>query len=129
MSPMFLGLGTSGVELRSTPTAAPPQPGELPACVSAHTFDRRSWGGLTTIEFDVWLMGCNDAAGQLRLESGPTCEATSFLGAGQATCTATQDGSELKVVLHLSYPFGLNLLAGPPTTRTFWIQPGGSYRS
>ena len=67
--------------------------------------------------------------GRLRLAAGPICEAKSFLGAGQATCTAMPDGSDLKVVVHLEYPFELNPLAGPPITTTFWKRPSGSYHS
>ena len=67
--------------------------------------------------------------GRLRLAAGPICEAKSFLGAGQVTCTAIPDGSDLKVVVHLEYPFKLNLLAGPPITTTFWkALPGATTR-
>ena len=128
-SPMLIGSGNAGVELNSTPASSPPQPGELPACVSAHTYDSRGWGALKTIQSDVWLTGCNNSAGQLRLESGPTCRATSLLGGGQATCTAVPDGTSLKVFVHIVYPFGLNLIAGPNTTTTFWIDHSGGYHS
>lgn len=78
---------------------------------------------------NVRLIGCNNPAGHLQLSAGPICDAKSFLGAGQATCIATSDGSDLKVVVHFVYPFGLNVLAGPNTTTTFWIDHSGSYRS
>jgi hypothetical protein len=126
---MLLGGGGGGVELHSSYSDFPPQPGALPACVSAHTFDSRSWGGWNTIRSDVWLTGCNNASGQLRIESGPTCQATSFLGAGHITCTATPDGSNLKVVVHVDYPLGLNLVAGQRTTTSFWVDPSGDYSS
>ncbi len=104
MSPMLLGAGTGGVELNS-PVDVPPEPGQLPACVSVHTYDSRSWGGWKTVQSDVWLTGCNNSSGELRVQSGPTCTATSFLGAGEAICTATPDGSKLKVAVKVVYPF------------------------
>lgn len=125
-SPMLLGASTAGVELLSTPSGTS---SGLPHCVSAHTYDSRGWGGFTTVRSDVRLIGCNNPAGHLQLSAGPICDAKSFLGAGQATCIATSDGSDLKVVGHFVYPFGLNLLAGPNTTTTFWIDHSGSYRS
>jgi hypothetical protein len=129
ISPMLLGSGTGGVELGHTDTSFPPQPGQLPACVSVHTFEYRNWGGWKTIQSDVWLTGCNNAEGQLRLESGPTCRATSFLGSGQATCSAAADGNKLKVVVNILYPFDLNVLDPQKATTIFWIDPGGSYSS
>ena len=76
---------------------------------------------------DVWVMGCKDVGGQLRLASGPTCSATMFLGPGTATCTATPAGDRLKVVVHISYPFGLDWLAARPSMTAFTLSPGGGY--
>ena len=126
---MLLGTSTSGVELNAPPSSDPPQPGELPACVAVHTYDSRGWGGLKTVQSDVWLRGCNTSSGELRVESGPTCRATSLLGAGKAICTASPDGTSLKVSVRMVYPFGLNLITGPNTTTTFWIDHSGGYHS
>ena len=128
-SPMLLGTSKAGVELAAMPAGVTTKPSDLPRCVSAHIYDSHGWGSFTTIRSDVRLIGCNAAAGRLRPAAGPICEATSVFGGGQATCTATPDGSDVKVVVHLKYPFGLNLLAGPPSTATFWISPSGSYHS
>ena len=65
----------------------------------------------------------------MRLESGPACRATSFLGPGSATCTAMHWGTSLKVVVTVEYPFGLNLISGQPATSSFRIDPGGGYNS
>jgi len=78
---------------------------------------------------DVWVMGCTDAQGHLRLASGPTCTATSFLGPGTATCTATPAGDRLKVVVHISYPFVLDWLNGRPSTTAWTLSPGGGYNA
>jgi hypothetical protein len=129
IGPMLPGSGSGGVELRSTYADFLPQPGQLPACVSVHTYDLRSWGSWSTFRSDVWLVGCNNAAGQLRIASGPSCRATSFLGGGQATCIATPDGNKLKVTVNFVYPFGLNQVAGPKSSSTFWVDPGGGYSS
>jgi hypothetical protein len=127
---MLLGPSTGGVELGQIPVPQPGadyQPGQLPPCVSAHTYARRAWPGLQMIGSDVWLVGCNDADGRLRISSGPTCQATSFLGRGTATCTASPSGSNLKVTVHINYPFGLDLLAGQPASTTFTLHPDGGY--
>jgi hypothetical protein len=122
--PMLLGSNASGVELGQTPVT---QPGELPACVSAHTFDSRFWGGWQTLRSDVWLTGCSNSAGQLRAASGPTCRATSFLCPGSATCTASPAGDGLKVVVQLDYPFGLDLIAGRPLKTAFTVSRSGGW--
>ena len=127
IGPMLLGSNVSGVALGNPmtwPVATDP-PGALPACNSSHTYDSRSWPGLQTLRSDVWVTGCKDAAGQMRVTSGPTCEATSLLSPGTATCTATSEGDHLKVVVHISYPFGLDWIAGRPSTTAFTLDSGG----
>lgn len=129
---MLLGPGVSGVRLDHTQASHPGvayQPGELPACVSVHTYDWRTWPGVQTIRSDVWLTGCNNSAGELRASSGPTCQATSFLGRGTATCTASPAGRSVKVVVHIVYPFGLNLIAGQPTTTSWTVNQYGNWSS
>jgi hypothetical protein len=130
---MLLGNGYSGVFLSSTPIThadgSPSRPGELPSCVSVRVLDTRSWPGLETIHSEVSLTGCNNSAGELRLTSGPTCKATSFLGPGTASCTATQSGRDLKVVFSANYPVGIGFFAVEPTTTTFRLTPEGSYFS
>jgi hypothetical protein len=128
IGPMLLGSNVSGVALGNpgvTWAVATDQPGALPACVSAHTYDSRSWPGVQTLQAGVWVTGCKDAAGQMRVTSGPTCEATSLLGPGTATCTATSEGDHLKVVVHISYPFGLDWIAGRPSTTAFTLDSSG----
>jgi hypothetical protein len=125
---MVLGVGSSGVELGPYP---PPQPGdqplESPSCVMAHTYQQRSWPGLQTLRSDVWVAACKEVLGQQRLAAGPTCSATSFLGPGTATCTAAPDGDRLKVVVHISYPLGLDWIAGWPSTTAWTVSPGGGW--
>ena len=104
------------------------QANRLPACVSAHTVDSREWGSLQTIRADVWVSGCKDANGRLQLSAQPKCTATSFLGPGTATCSATESGGSIKVVVYVVYPFGLDLIAGQPTTTSFMIDTGGGYQ-
>lgn len=128
MSPMLFGSGTSGVELNAPPGVTPnvlSQPNEPPGCVSVHTFSSRFWPGLQLLRSEVWLKGCTDSGGQMHLVSGPTCQATSFLGRGTATCTATPTGDSLEVVVRIDYPFGLNESAGQPTTTRFRINTNG----
>jgi hypothetical protein len=130
LTPILFGYSTSGVELNAPPVVSPNglfQPSEPPGCVSVHTYSSRFWPGLQMLRSDVWLRGCNDSAGHLSLVSGPTCQATSFLGRGKASCTATQAGDSLRVVVQMNYPFGLNEWAGQPTRTTFMIDPGGGY--
>jgi hypothetical protein len=130
MTPILFGYGTSGVELNAPPGVSPnalSQPSEPPGCVSVHTFSSRFWPGLQLLRSDVWLKGCTDSGGQMRLVSGPTCQATSFLGRGTASCTATPAGDSLSVLVRINYPFGLNDWAGQPTTTKFVIDPGGGY--
>jgi hypothetical protein len=130
---LLLGNSSGGVFLNSTPVIGDPsasyQANQLPKCVSAHRVDSREWGSLQTIRSDVWVSGCNDASGQLHLSAPPKCEATSFLGQGSATCTASQEGSSVKVVVHVVYPFGLDFIAGQPTTTSFTVSPSGNYSS
>ena len=129
---LMLGGGTSGVFLGSSPvigeTSGSYQASQLPACVSAHTFESRGWGSLQTIRTDVWVSGCKDANGQLRLSAQPRCTATSFLGQGTVTCPATETGAGIEVVVNVVYPFGLNLLAGPQTATSFRLDSGGGYQ-
>jgi hypothetical protein len=73
---------------------------------------------------DVWVTGCKDATGQLRVFSGPTCRATSFMGPGTATCTAVPEGDHLKVTVHITYPFFLESLNGMPSTTAFALRSG-----
>ena len=126
--PVLLGGSTSGVELGNWP---PPQlsdqPPGSPSCVTAHTYDSRSWPGLQMLRSDVWVIGCKDMLGHLRIASGPTCAATSFLGPGTATCTATPDGDRLRVVVHISYPFVLDWLSGRPSTTAWTVSPDGGW--
>jgi hypothetical protein len=117
----------SGVELGSWPPVQPTDPPVSPPCVTAHTYDSRGWGGWQAIRSDVWVMGCKDVAGQLRLASGPTCAATSFLGPGTATCTATPAGDRLRVVVTINYPLGLDWLAGRASTAAWIVSPGGGW--
>lgn len=129
---LLLGPNTSGVELSSTPVAGvdmAPQPGELPKCVGAHTYSARGWSGHDLIRSDVWLTGCNNPAGQLRIKSGPTCAAKSFLGPGVAYCSASPSGSRLRVTVTFHYPAGLDSISGQPATSTFFIDPSGGYSS
>jgi hypothetical protein len=123
IGPMLLGGGGSGVELGNGPIdpTMSDQPPALPTCVSAHTYDSRSWPGFQTLRSDVWVTGCQDAAGQLRVTSGPTCRATSFMGPGEATCTAVSQGDHLKVTVHITYPFFLDSLNGRPSTTAFTL--------
>lgn len=129
---LLLGGAGGGVFLRSTPVIGDPaasyQANQLPGCVSAHTVDSRGWGSLQTIRTDVWMTGCKDANGHLRLSVQPRCTATSFLGQGTVTCPASESGGGIKVVVNVVYPFGLNLLAGPQTSTSFKIDSGGSYQ-
>jgi hypothetical protein len=125
---ILLGGSSSGVELGTWP---PPQltdqPPVSPSCVTAHTYDARGWPGLQTLRSDVWVIGCKDVLGNLRIASRPTCSATSFLGPGTATCTATPAGDRLKVVVHISYPFGLDWLYGRPSTTAWTVTPDGGW--
>jgi hypothetical protein len=124
IGPMLLGTSSAGVEMGNGPVSPgmSDQP-EPPPCVSAHTYDSRSWPGLQMLRSDVWVTGCKDAAGQLRVTSGPTCSATSFMGPGTATCTAVSQSGGLKVTVHVTYPFGLNSLAGQPSATAFTLSP------
>jgi hypothetical protein len=125
--PLLLGMSSSGVELGIWPPPLGDQPPESPPCVTAHTYDARSWPGLQMLRSDVWVTGCKDVFGHLRIASGPTCTATSFLGPGTATCTATPAGDRLKVVVHITYPFGLDWLSGRPSTTAWTVSPGGGW--
>jgi hypothetical protein len=125
--PLLLGGSTSGVELGSWPPVQAADPPVSPPCATAHTYDSRGWGSWQTVRSDVWVMACKDVAGQLRLASGPTCAATSFLGPGTATCTTTPAGDRLKVVVHITYPFGLDWLSGRPSTTAWTVSPGGGW--
>jgi hypothetical protein len=130
LSPMLLGGGASGVEQAPWPPVVPSasdQPPASPPCETAHTYDSRGWGGWQTLRSDVWVMGCKDTQGHLRLASGPTCTATSFLGPGTATCIATPAGDRLKVVVHISYPLVLEWLNARPSTTAWTLSPGGGY--
>ena len=125
-----LGGSTGGVSVNSTYASDletnPPANG-LPQCVSAHTFDTRGWGGFHTLSFEVSVSGSNDVNGKLHLSARPTCTATSFLGAGQATCSASRNGNGIQVAYSVVYPFGLNFIAGEQVSGTFTLSPGGSY--
>lgn len=125
--PILLGGSASGVELGSWPPVQPSDPPVSPPCETAHTYDSRGWAGWQTLRSDVWVMGCKDTQGHLRLASGPTCTAKSFLGAGTATCIATPAGDRLKVVVHISYPFFLDWLNGRPSTTAWTLSPDGGY--
>ena len=126
LGPVLLGQSSSGVELGNGPmnTDAAGLPLASPPCVSAHTYDYRSWPGLQMLRSDVWVTGCKDATGQLRVFSGPTCRATSFLGPGTATCRAVSEGDHLKVTVHITYPFFLDSLNGRPSTTAFALRSG-----
>ncbi len=128
--PILLGGSSGGVALGPWPPMQPDfysPPASPPLCVAAHNYDARGWGTWQTMRSDVWVIGCNDAYGHLRLASGPNCTATTFLGPGTATCTATPAGDRLKVVVHISYPFGFDWLAGRPSTTAWTISPDGGY--
>jgi len=129
---LLLGGSSGGVFLSSTPMSGDPtgsdQANQLPHCVSAHTVDSRGWGSLQTIRTDVWVSGCNDANGHLQLSAQPKCTATSFLGQGTATCSASESGGSIKVVVNVVYPFGLDLIAGRETTTSFMVDPNGGYQ-
>jgi hypothetical protein len=130
IGPLLLGSNASGVELGAWPQVVPSasdQPPVSSPCATAHTYDSRGWAGWQTLRSDVWVMGCKDTLGHLRLASGPTCAATSFLGAGTATCTASPAGDRLKVVVHISYPFVLDWLSGRPSTTAWTLSPDGGY--
>jgi hypothetical protein len=123
---LALGPSTGGVDLNSNLT------GELavqPPCTAVHTYVGRGWAGHELVRSDVWLTGCKNPAGQMRILAGPTCEATSFLGAGTATCSSAPDGSDLSVTVTVHYPFGLDIVSGGPVTTTFRIDPGGGYNA
>jgi hypothetical protein len=126
LAPMLLGGGGNGVEMGNGPInpALSDQPPADPPCVSSHTYDYRSWPGFQTLRSDVWVTGCKDATGQLRVFSGPTCRATSFLGPGTATCRAVSEGDHLKVTVHITYPFFLDSLNGRPSTTAFALRSG-----
>jgi hypothetical protein len=126
LGPMLLGVSAAGVELGNGPmsTDANGQPLESPPCVTAHTYDSRAWPGLQMLRSDVWVTGCKDATGRLRVFSGPTCRATSFMGPGTATCTAVSQGDNLKVTVHITYPFFLDSLNGRPSTTAFALRQG-----
>lgn len=131
LPPLLLGGSTGGVETGSTyalDASGNPDPNQhQPRCVSAHVFNAREWGSFETIRYDVSVHGCNDSNGRLQLTSSPTCSASSFLGPGSATCTASPDGDKLKVTVDITYPFGLGLIAGYPNPSTFYMDPGGGY--
>ena len=133
LATISLGMNTAGVYLDSRPVVhaegSAPQPGDPPTCVSARVSNGRGWGGLHTLYSEVRLTGCNNSRGQLRLTSGPTCYATSFLGPGTASCTPTNAGRDLKVVFKASYPFELDNFSGQAQSMTFRISPEGGYSS
>ena len=129
---LALGPSGSGVDLNSETSAfstGPPEPGAPTPCVRVHTYSLRGWGSHSLTQSNVWLVGCTDPAGHMRIASGPTCSATSFLGAGTASCYSTPDGSDLKVTVTIHYPFGLDWIANSPSTTTFRIDPGGGYNA
>ena len=129
---LALGASGSGVELSSQSSAfstGPPEPGAPTPCVRVHTYSVRGWGGRSLIHSDVWLTGCTDSSGHMRIALGPTCSAASFLGPGTASCYSTPDGSDLKVTVTIHYPFGLDLISNSPSTMTFRIDPGGGYNA
>jgi hypothetical protein len=76
---------------------------------------------------DAWLTGCNNSAGDLRIESGPTCSAQSILGPGAALCSAIPSGHNLRVTITFHYPGLLDQISGQPATSTFTINPSGNY--
>lgn len=130
VSTMLLGPSTAGVELNSPPAGnleTAPAPGQLPPCVTVHTYSARGWAGHDLTRSDFWLKGCNNQAGQLRIASGPTCAAQSFLGPGTASCSAVPSGSRLRVTVTFHYPGVLDLISSQPSTSTFYIDPSGSY--
>jgi hypothetical protein len=128
LGPILLGAGGTGVMLASSGQWQPDQPAQGPACTSVHTFSSRGWAAVQTVGSDVWLTACKDSTGQLRAVSGPTCRATSFLGAGTATCAAISEGGNLKVTVQVDYPFGLDLIAGPLAS-SFTVHSSGSWSS
>lgn len=125
---LLLGGSSGGVYMGSTEAADAANSNQhQPRCVSAHVFDVRGWGGFETIRYDVWVDGCVDTNGRLQLDSAPRCSAKSFLGPGTVTCIASPAGSRQKVTVNLTYPYGLEHLAGFPNPSTFYIDPGGGY--
>lgn len=125
---LLLGPYTGGVYLNAPP-AANSQPGSLPGCVSVHVFSSRGWGSWQTIHSQVDLSGCNTSDGQLRISSGPTCSASSFLGPGTASCSATNVGADIKVRVEIHYPYLLDWTSGSPSVTNFTINPSGNYSS
>jgi hypothetical protein len=127
---MLLGPSTAGVQLGQIPIPQPVadyQPGQLPPCVSAHTYARRTWPGLQMIGSDVWLVACNDADGRLRISSRTDLSGDQLLGVRYRHVRASPSGSNLKVTVHINYPFGLDLLAAQPASTTFTLHPDGAY--
>lgn len=127
---LALGLNAGGVYLNSTYAAdiqTTPPPNGRPECVSAHVFDTRGWFGYDTIRRDIWVSGCNDASGQLHLSSPVKCVATSFLGAGAATCNAQVVPDGIRVTYDVTYPFGLNLISGQQLSGSFTLSGDGGY--
>lgn len=123
-----LALGTSGsaVELGSNPTA------ELtadPRCTTVHTYFARGWTGHELARSDVWLTGCKNSSGQMRIQSGPTCSVSTVFGPGTARCSSVADGSDLRVTVTDNYPFLLGALLELPDSTTFRIDPGGGYNA
>lgn len=131
ITPLLLGGSTGGVyggSTYSTDAGGAPDPNQTqPNCISTHVFDQRAWGNWQTIRYDVWVNGCRDSNGKLQLSSPPACSASSFLGPGSATCTASRNGSRLKIDVRLTYPLYLGLIAGYPTSPVFYVDPGGGY--
>ena len=126
---MALGPSGSGSQTNYVWAGGPnatPQPGELPQCVKVHTYSTRGWTGHELIRSDVWVTGCNNAEGQLRVASGPTCTAETFLGPGTAFCSSAPSGNDLRVSVAFDYGF-LNQISGQLRTSTFTISPSGNY--
>jgi uncharacterized RDD family membrane protein YckC len=130
LTQIALGVHTSGVRIDNLGgPPGPPVAGRPPGCVLVHEYGSRSWGPLVTISHDVIVRGCNNRTGELRLDGSPTCQVSSFLGAGSATCAVTPEGKRLRVNVVLDYPAWLNAASGERTRYSFSIDPGGGYSS
>jgi hypothetical protein len=128
---VLLQTSSGGVFLASTPVMptndSAPQPDQLPDCVHARVVDGRGGPGYQLTRYAVSVTGCNNAAGQLRLSGAPSCTAWSALGPGTASCSVSAAGSRLKVVVNVTFPYGLSTLTNQPLTTTFFLSPSGSY--
>ena len=122
---------SGGVYLASTPMVptddATAQPGQLPDCVHARLIDGRGGPGYQLTRYEVSVTGCNNALGRLQPSGAPTCLAWSALGPGTASCDVSQVGNSLKVVVNVTFPYGLSTLTNQPLSKTFYVSPSGGY--